>query len=301
MVRLDAVGYTVKTAGTSCFLTPKTFEFVDELAAEARDLGLAVLAEVHAPHALRPRSAAGHVDRVYDFVLAPLVLHAVLTGDAAPLRRLAGAAAAEHRDRAGHPRRPRHDRRRARRPAAATGCCRPRRSRRSSRGSRTTAAARASPAASRAGSTRSAARCTTRWAATTGRSCWPGCCSCSPRAIPQVYYVGLLAGRNVAVPAAPTPGRSTAAATPTAEVDAALEQPVVAAAGAGAAAHARTRPSAGSSPCPDAPDGELVLAWRHGDATAELRADLARTSWRVAFSGAGAARTVTDADLDGRG
>ena len=38
----------------------------------------------HHHHAL---AAAGHVDRVYDFTLAPLVLHAVFTGDAAPLRR----------------------------------------------------------------------------------------------------------------------------------------------------------------------------------------------------------------------
>ena len=86
MVRLDAVGYTVKTAGTSCFLTPDTFAFVDELAAEAHGLGLEVLAEVHAHHRFATEAAA-HVDRVYDFALAPLVLHTVFTGDAAPLRR----------------------------------------------------------------------------------------------------------------------------------------------------------------------------------------------------------------------
>ena len=41
VVRLDAVGYTVKTAGTSCFLTPGTYAFVDDLAAQARGLGRA--------------------------------------------------------------------------------------------------------------------------------------------------------------------------------------------------------------------------------------------------------------------
>ena len=41
LVRLDAVGYTVKQAGTSCFLTPETFAFVDDLVAEAHGLGLA--------------------------------------------------------------------------------------------------------------------------------------------------------------------------------------------------------------------------------------------------------------------
>jgi sucrose phosphorylase len=85
-VRLDAVGYTVKTAGTSCFLTPQTYAFVDAITAEARGLGLTVLAEVHAAHRFAEQ-AAPHVDRVYDFVLGPLVLHAVFTGDAAPLRR----------------------------------------------------------------------------------------------------------------------------------------------------------------------------------------------------------------------
>src|SRR6185312_13282033 len=50
VVRLDAVGYTVKTAGTSCFLTPETFAFVDEITAEAHRLGLETLAEVHAHH-----------------------------------------------------------------------------------------------------------------------------------------------------------------------------------------------------------------------------------------------------------
>ena len=86
LVRLDAVGYTVKQAGTSCFLTPETFAFVDDLVAEAHGLGLEALAEVHAHHH-HALAAAAHVDRVYDFTLAPLVLHAVFTGDAAPLRR----------------------------------------------------------------------------------------------------------------------------------------------------------------------------------------------------------------------
>ena len=34
-VRLDAVGYAVKTPGTTCFLTPDTLAFATELAAEA--------------------------------------------------------------------------------------------------------------------------------------------------------------------------------------------------------------------------------------------------------------------------
>lgn len=86
MVRLDAVGYAVKAAGTSCFMTGATFAFIEELAARAHELGLEVLVEVHA-HVGRQIAIARRVDRVYDFALPPLVLHGLLTGDAVPLRR----------------------------------------------------------------------------------------------------------------------------------------------------------------------------------------------------------------------
>lgn len=86
MVRLDAIGYAVKTPGSTCFLTPETDEFIDDLGREANTLGLAVLTEVHAPHRYA-MELAHQVDRVYDFVLAPLILHALLAADDAPLRR----------------------------------------------------------------------------------------------------------------------------------------------------------------------------------------------------------------------
>ena len=57
-VRLDAVGYAVKTAGTDCFLTPATLEFVAELSAEAHRRGRQVIVEVHAHH-LRQAGIAG--------------------------------------------------------------------------------------------------------------------------------------------------------------------------------------------------------------------------------------------------
>jgi sucrose phosphorylase len=85
MVRLDAVGYAVKTAGTSCFLTSETMAFIDDITGEARQLGLEVLAEVHAPGHFAI-DVATRVDHVYDFVLAPLVLHALVTGDGRRLR-----------------------------------------------------------------------------------------------------------------------------------------------------------------------------------------------------------------------
>jgi len=86
MVRLDAVGYAVKTAGTSSFMTPQTFAYIDELTARARELGMQVLVEIHA-HFERQIAIGSAVDRVYDFALPPLLLHALSTGDAAPLHR----------------------------------------------------------------------------------------------------------------------------------------------------------------------------------------------------------------------
>ncbi len=75
MVRLDAVGYAIKKKGTSCFMLPETFEFIDRFAAHARELGIEVLVEVHS-HYLRQIEIATRVDWVYDFALPPLVLHA---------------------------------------------------------------------------------------------------------------------------------------------------------------------------------------------------------------------------------
>ena len=86
MVRLDAVGYAIKSAGTSSFMTPQTFTFIDTLTARARELGVQVLVEIHA-HFERQIAIGSLVDRVYDFALPPLLLHSLFTGDAAPLHR----------------------------------------------------------------------------------------------------------------------------------------------------------------------------------------------------------------------
>ncbi|TQL03597.1 sucrose phosphorylase [Cellulomonas sp. SLBN-39] len=84
LVRLDAVGYAVKTPGTTCFMTPETFAFIDEFTAQARARGVQVLVEVHSYY--QQQVAIGRsVDLVYDFALPPLVLHALYTGDPLPL------------------------------------------------------------------------------------------------------------------------------------------------------------------------------------------------------------------------
>ncbi|SEI79719.1 sucrose phosphorylase [Demequina mangrovi] len=86
LVRLDAVGYAVKTPGTTCFMTPESFSFIADFTAHARARGLEVLVEVHAYYRRQVEIGAA-VDRVYDFALPPLVLHALGTGDGGPLAR----------------------------------------------------------------------------------------------------------------------------------------------------------------------------------------------------------------------
>lgn len=86
MVRLDAVGYAIKKAGASCFMMPETFDFIAEFAAEAKALGIEVLVEIHS-YFQRQIEIASKVDWVYDFALPPLVLHAFNFRTAAALKR----------------------------------------------------------------------------------------------------------------------------------------------------------------------------------------------------------------------
>jgi sucrose phosphorylase len=89
MVRLDAVGYAIKEPGTSCFMMPATFAFIGEFARAARSRGIEVLVEVHSHHQ-RQIEIARQVDWVYDFALPPLVLHALFEADASALKRWVG-------------------------------------------------------------------------------------------------------------------------------------------------------------------------------------------------------------------
>ena len=85
LVRLDAVGYAIKKAGASSFMMPETFGFIADFAQAARQRGIEVLVEIHS-HYQRQIEIARQVDWVYDFALPPLVLHALFTGGAAALK-----------------------------------------------------------------------------------------------------------------------------------------------------------------------------------------------------------------------
>jgi sucrose phosphorylase len=83
-IRLDAVGYAIKKAGTTCFMIPETFAFIADLTAQAHAHGMDVLVEVHGHHQDQI-DVARQVDWVYDFALPPLILHTLYTRDASRL------------------------------------------------------------------------------------------------------------------------------------------------------------------------------------------------------------------------
>jgi len=86
IIRLDAVGYAVKKPGTSCFMIPETFDFIAELKAQANARRMEVLVEIHA-HYQDQIEIAKQADWVYDFALPPLILHTLCQRDAGNLKR----------------------------------------------------------------------------------------------------------------------------------------------------------------------------------------------------------------------
>jgi sucrose phosphorylase len=87
MVRLDAVGYVVKKRGTSCFFVePEIYEYLEWFSGMAHSLGLEILPEVHA-NPSRQLALAQRGYWIYDFILPCLVLEAFLSGRGS---RLAG-------------------------------------------------------------------------------------------------------------------------------------------------------------------------------------------------------------------
>lgn len=80
IIRLDAVGYVIKKAGTNCFMVePEIYAFLDWIVGVADTLGLVLLPEIHDQYATH-EALARHGYWTYDFVLPGLLLHAFETG-----------------------------------------------------------------------------------------------------------------------------------------------------------------------------------------------------------------------------
>ena len=297
LVRLDAIGYAVKTAGTSCFMTPRTLAFIDAIATEAHALSMKVLTEVHAHHRYATE-AARHADRVYDFVLAPLVLHALFTGDTGPLRGWLG-----------------------RRPANAvtvldthdgigmvdagpgrdgdSGLLSPaqidavvQRISANSGGTSRSSVARGSGGAGvyQVSSTLYDALGADDRLMLLARAVQfftPG--------VPQVYYVGLLAGRNAAVEPGADAREINRRRYSGAELEGALRQPVVRALGRLIRFRNAHPAFGGKFTVAEGGPGELVLTWRAGAELAELEISPGDGTYRITFSAAGELLTVKDA------
>jgi sucrose phosphorylase len=86
IVRLDAVAYVTKRAGTSCFFVePEIYQFLEWITGVAASLGIDLVPEVHAHYSIQ-RKLAEHGYWVYDFVLPALILHTLLSKSSRKLR-----------------------------------------------------------------------------------------------------------------------------------------------------------------------------------------------------------------------
>ena len=78
MVRLDAIGYVLKKMGTSCFfLEPDMYDYIKEIKAITDKLNIDILPEVHAHYKTQYRLAKQGV-WIYDFVLPYMILDTLM-------------------------------------------------------------------------------------------------------------------------------------------------------------------------------------------------------------------------------
>ncbi|HYF78214.1 MAG TPA: sucrose phosphorylase [Symbiobacteriaceae bacterium] len=85
IVRLDAVGFVIKQLGTSCFFVkPEIFDFLDEMKRLADSAGIELLPEVHGQYEIQQELAARGF-WIYDFILPFTVLDTLLNGSSEKL------------------------------------------------------------------------------------------------------------------------------------------------------------------------------------------------------------------------
>jgi sucrose phosphorylase len=85
-VRLDAIGYVIKKIGTSCFFVePEIYQFLDWLKGIADSYDIELLPELHADFSTQLRlSEKGYW--IYDFILPYMILEALITEDSTKLK-----------------------------------------------------------------------------------------------------------------------------------------------------------------------------------------------------------------------
>jgi sucrose phosphorylase len=298
IVRLDAVGYAAKKRGTSCFMIPETYALIADLSRRVRALGMETVVEIHS-HYRQQIEIAKHVDWVYDFALPPLVLHALAFGTARPLADwLAqrphnaltvldthdGIGIVDIGAQRGHPTLPGlvppHDLDRLVENIHVA----------------TNGASRLATGAAASNLDLYQVNCTfyDALARVDGDYLLARAIQFFTPGIPQVYYVGLLAGRNdVALLRRTDVGRDINRHYYSRdELHAALQQPVV----RNLCALIRlrnTHPAFGGKFSSDAPaETELVMRWRNGADFAELRIDFASRGYRLSITEAGVARSL---------
>ncbi len=296
MVRLDAVGYAIKKAGTSCFMLPETFEFIGDFARQANSFGIEVLVEIHSYYRKQIEIAA-RVGWVYDFALPPLLLHAHAFGTAACLKEWIRIRprnsltvldthdgigiidiGADASDRAGRPG--------LVPPAELDQLVEIIHQRTGGESRRATGAAASNLDLYQVNCTFYDAMGRDRRAYLLARAIQfflPG--------VAQVYYVGLLAGHNdMALLARTGVGRDiNRHYYSRAEVETELRTPVVAAL-LGLIRLRNTHPAFGGAfELGDTPANQLLLRWHQGEHYAQLEADFSAGSWSLRASG-------TDAD-----
>ncbi len=86
IVRLDAVGYVIKKIGTSCFfIEPEIFQFLEWLKGLADSLDIELLPELHADFSTQLKlSERGYW--IYDFILPYLILEALILKNSVRLK-----------------------------------------------------------------------------------------------------------------------------------------------------------------------------------------------------------------------
>jgi sucrose phosphorylase len=78
IVRLDAVGYVIKKLGTSCFFVePEIYEFLDWIMNLAKSLDIELLPEVHSHYTIQNKLSE-HGFWMYDFILPYTILDALI-------------------------------------------------------------------------------------------------------------------------------------------------------------------------------------------------------------------------------